>query len=147
MKFRGMTLSGKLPDTLCWYCKNACGGCPWSRGFTPVAGWKAIPTLISSPMEGEDDMESYLVLSCPLFYKDAEEPPENRRRRQKLLDRNRSAAESSADASAGTPESCLSCARYEHDGGLCTLRGRSRTMNADGWCGRWKESSSCAKRP
>lgn len=31
-------------ETLCWTCQNACGGCSWSKSFTPVEGWDAKPT-------------------------------------------------------------------------------------------------------
>ena len=50
------------PDSLCWDCKNATGGCEWSQSFTPVDGWSAIQSVA-----GESD--SYLVLECPKFEK------------------------------------------------------------------------------
>ena len=51
------------PDTLCWDCKNSTtNGCEWAKSFTPVDGWKAIPSVA-----GESD--SYLVLECPKFEK------------------------------------------------------------------------------
>ena len=51
------------PDTLCWDCKHATtNGCSWAKSFTPVDGWKAIPSVA-----GESD--SYLVLECPKFEK------------------------------------------------------------------------------
>ena len=51
------------PDTLCWDCKHSTtNGCSWAKSFTPVDGWKAIPSVA-----GESD--SYLVLECPKFEK------------------------------------------------------------------------------
>ena len=51
------------PDSLCWECKNSTtNGCEWAKSFTPVDGWKAIPSVA-----GESD--SYLVLECPKFEK------------------------------------------------------------------------------
>ena len=51
------------PDSLCWDCKHATtNGCSWAKSFTPVDGWKAIPSVA-----GESD--SYLVLECPKFEK------------------------------------------------------------------------------
>ena len=51
------------PDSLCWDCKNSTtNGCSWAKSFTPVDGWKAIPSVA-----GESD--SYLVLECPKFEK------------------------------------------------------------------------------
>ena len=34
-------------NELCFLCDKACGGCSWSRDFTPVAGWTATPTRIN----------------------------------------------------------------------------------------------------
>ena len=50
------------PDSLCWDCKNATGGCEWSQSFTPVDGWEAIPRTIR-------DDDSFLVIKCPKFEK------------------------------------------------------------------------------
>ena len=51
------------PDSLCWDCKNSTtNGCSWAKSFTPVDGWKAIPSVA-----GESD--SYLVLECLKFEK------------------------------------------------------------------------------
>ena len=48
----------------CWTCKNACGGCPWSREFKPVDGWEAEKTFIGS--NGEH-AESYKIIYCPEY--------------------------------------------------------------------------------
>ena len=50
--------------TRCWTCKNACGGCSWSRDFLPVYGWKAEKTFISV---NEGFEESYYIKSCPEY--------------------------------------------------------------------------------
>lgn len=52
-------------QTLCWECKNACGGCSWSKNFEPVAGWNALPTTLKS-CSGRIE-QSYLVRSCPKY--------------------------------------------------------------------------------
>lgn len=51
----------------CWTCKNACGGCEWSRYFKPVPGWIAEKTFIES--NGEE-AESYKIISCPKYIQD-----------------------------------------------------------------------------
>lgn len=51
------------PDSLCWDCKNAVGGCEWSQNFTPVDGWEAIPRTIC-------DEDSFCVIKCPKFVED-----------------------------------------------------------------------------
>ena len=38
----------KEKEQICWTCKNACGGCSWSRNLTPVEGWKAEKTIRSA---------------------------------------------------------------------------------------------------
>ena len=48
----------------CWTCKNAFGGCSWSREFKPVDGWKAKKTF--HLMNGEF-AESYYIKSCPEY--------------------------------------------------------------------------------
>ncbi len=54
----------KRKETLCWTCKNACGGCSWSQSFTPVEGWDAKETVLKS---SEGEVQSFFVNSCPLF--------------------------------------------------------------------------------
>ena len=51
------------PDSLCWDCRNATGGCEWSQSFTPVDGWEAIPRTIG-------DEDSFCVIKCPKFVED-----------------------------------------------------------------------------
>lgn len=77
--------SKKQDDTLCWDCKRACGGCPWSMSGThhgmtrkpsPVDGWKARETTVrmQSTVNGVHNnaryVVSYIVEACPLFVPD-----------------------------------------------------------------------------
>lgn len=54
--------------TICWDCGNATGGCCWSESLTPVKGWNAIRKDITGK---ENNEESYIVLNCPEFTRDA----------------------------------------------------------------------------
>ena len=56
-------------ETLCWTCQNACGGCSWSKSFTPVEGWKAKPTQIKTVYNDVFE-ESYRVIECPEYIPD-----------------------------------------------------------------------------
>ena len=58
-------------QTLCWDCANALGGCSWSEypTQTPVEGWEAERRDIHNK-QGED-IESYIVIKCPQFIRDA----------------------------------------------------------------------------
>lgn len=61
----------KYPDTICWECKNAVGGCSWSRELEPVDGWQAIPTKIKANGNNQIIMtDSYIVRGCPEFIED-----------------------------------------------------------------------------
>ena len=51
------------PDSLCWDCKNAVGGCEWSQSFTPVDGWDTIPRTIR-------DDDRFCVIKYPKFVED-----------------------------------------------------------------------------
>ena len=53
-----------ISQTICWDCKKAIGGCSWSETLTPVEGWTAI-------QNDKDNTESYKVIMCPLFERDA----------------------------------------------------------------------------
>ena len=51
--------------TLCWDCKKSTtNGCSWARRMIPVKGWTAIPSH-------KKEFDSYLVVSCPEFHRDA----------------------------------------------------------------------------
>ena len=53
--------------TLCWKCQKACGGCSWSKDFTPVENWNAVPTKIKAYGTGDGTIDSYRVIECPEF--------------------------------------------------------------------------------
>lgn len=71
-----------MPDTLCWSCANACGGCSWSKTGTygrvtripaPVPGWTAIPSKIRDYKRREMiEQPGYIVLKCPQYKPDRE---------------------------------------------------------------------------
>ena len=48
----------------CWSCKNATGGCSWSKCFKPVCGWvaEAVETK-----DEEGNIRTYRIRSCPQF--------------------------------------------------------------------------------
>lgn len=54
----------KREESLCWKCKNTCGGCSWTKGFVPVQGWTAKPTTLKY-MDRLDS--SFMVIDCPKF--------------------------------------------------------------------------------
>lgn len=51
--------------TLCWICDKAGGKCSWSNDFTPIDGWKAIPTKLS--VGCGNFIDSFDVYECPEF--------------------------------------------------------------------------------
>lgn len=51
----------------CWICKNACGGCRWSREGKPIDGWQAVETFIADNVGHE---KSYKIMFCPEYIKD-----------------------------------------------------------------------------
>ena len=57
----------KPESTICWRCKNALGGCSWSKNFKPVKGWEAVATKIDSNYK--NGIESYKVITCPEYRK------------------------------------------------------------------------------
>ena len=60
-----MSQNAKVIPTLCWDCANATGGCLWSDVLIPVKGWTAYPT------PKKENKDSYLVVKCPEFIRDA----------------------------------------------------------------------------
>jgi hypothetical protein len=54
-------------EQLCWRCKNACGGCNWSRFLMPIDGWIAESTIVK---DSSGDFSSYRIRKCPEFIKD-----------------------------------------------------------------------------
>ncbi len=62
------------PQTLCWDCQKACGGCSWSDEYIPVDGWIAIYHPIKADHMGADVvLDSYFVRRCPQFVRDSAE--------------------------------------------------------------------------
>ncbi len=56
-----------MKESLCWKCNNTCGGCSWSKSFTPVKGWVASKRIFK--YEDGRNIESFCVSSCPKFEK------------------------------------------------------------------------------
>ena len=58
--------------TICWDCANSTnGGCCWSREFIPVDGWEAIPDRIKINANRADYEDTWCVVKCPEFVRDA----------------------------------------------------------------------------
>ena len=52
----------------CWTCQKACGGCSWSRSFSPVPGWRANKTKKRGQGGTKGGyIESYYIRSCPEY--------------------------------------------------------------------------------
>lgn len=66
-KPKAMSGCAKRKETLCWECANNCGKCSWSKDFTPVENWEAVPTKIKEYHNRSSYIESYRVISCPEF--------------------------------------------------------------------------------
>ena len=64
-----MALQMDKHSTLCWECTKNAGKCSWSRNFTPVKGWKAIPTKIKVEKRKKwgELIDSFDVYECPEF--------------------------------------------------------------------------------
>ena len=62
-------MNNNFHSTICWHCEKASGRCSWSRSFTPVEGWEAIPTKHEEKLAGGcvREVRSYDVYSCPEF--------------------------------------------------------------------------------
>lgn len=69
----------------CWTCLKYCGGCPWTNGFHPIPGWRAIPTIHTS---GKTAIHSFDIQYCPLREPDGSREPEERGRKQ-AINKNR----------------------------------------------------------
>lgn len=63
----------RRPPTLCWDCANALGGCSWaSPEHVPVRGWIAARYDMRTMYGGMEHLyESYIVIQCPEFDRDA----------------------------------------------------------------------------
>ena len=58
---------GATISSLCWDCARATGKCRWSASLQPVKGW-TVKTIKAS---GAKPYDTYVVLACPLFERDA----------------------------------------------------------------------------
>ncbi len=58
-------------NELCFKCKNAYGGCAWSKKFDPVEGWVAEEVENKYRSEKDPNMKkkSWHILACPQFEK------------------------------------------------------------------------------
>ena len=63
-KRKAIELRREESGQLCWRCKNACGGCSWSRNKTPIKNWDAEPHIVK---DKEGDIRSYKIRKCPEF--------------------------------------------------------------------------------
>ena len=56
-------------NQLCWSCGKACGGCSWSRNFTPIQGWDATPCrrVYNDAAVGTRYVDSYIIRKCPEY--------------------------------------------------------------------------------
>ena len=63
----------QIEPSICWFCKNATGGCDWSRGLIPIKGWTARPITIDKSDKGKKGQyikkskPSFRVSECPEF--------------------------------------------------------------------------------
>ena len=58
-------------QNICWDCKNACGGCNWSRALKPVDGWDAeLIEYIPWGTKSQTLHTTYYIKQCPEFVKD-----------------------------------------------------------------------------
>jgi len=104
--------------TLCWDCKNACGGCPWSKHLVPVGGWTAKKTTIRASKTGEERMPSYLVIGCPEFVRD----------KQKKQAVDASGPQKKVSIFANSP--CETACRNEK---------RNQCLQNNGRCAKWEK--------
>ena len=53
---------------ICFFCRKACGGCSWSRDFTPVPGWtakKVMQRICRGRVRTWE--QTYKITACPQF--------------------------------------------------------------------------------
>ena len=58
---------------ICFDCQKACGGCSWSRDFTPVPGWTATKKTQKIYVGGTKKHryeKTYHITACPEFVPD-----------------------------------------------------------------------------
>ena len=65
---------GQNTNALCFKCKNAYGGCAWSKSFDPVDGWTAEPVKPKNTKHDTSNpnmrKQDYHIIDCPKFIKD-----------------------------------------------------------------------------
>ena len=67
-------------SNICFDCKKACGGCPWTEidpetehpRFAPVPGWTATETVVNMGGRHSRKEKTYHITACPLFEKEDE---------------------------------------------------------------------------
>ena len=90
-----MAANNNKKPTLCWDCANYAFGCSWSEDCVPVKGWEAVPC------KGKH-FDSYLVLDCPLFDRDARDGGMRRMNETKSQARQRSKTMGYSDPKSDT---------------------------------------------
>lgn len=65
---KGRKIDTSAKNQPCWTCQKALLGCSWSKSFTPVEGWKAIP--IQRLHMNETAKMGYQILYCPEYLAD-----------------------------------------------------------------------------
>ena len=69
-----INILGQNTNILCFKCKNAYGGCEWSKSFDPVDGWIAEPCDVKSrnrEFSNPNLMKSdYHIIWCPKYVED-----------------------------------------------------------------------------
>lgn len=60
-------------QSICWHCKNACGGCSWSRELVPPKDCKiAVDKMLINDGNGRSHyVDNPVILKCPEFVPDA----------------------------------------------------------------------------
>ena len=70
-----------MNENPCWTCQKVCGGCSWSRSFSPVPGWTANKT---KKLGQGSYLESYYIRSCPEYVPEPKRDIQEERRGPKL---------------------------------------------------------------
>lgn len=89
-KDHGGGLENIRKTNICIDCQKACGGCSWSRSFTPVEGWTAEKVVIRNGIIDHKvrNTETYHIIECPEFVRDkprSKDKNENREQFKKFV--------------------------------------------------------------
>lgn len=122
----------KTADQLCWSCRNACGGCPWTEidpdtnrpRFQPVPGWTARLRYRDIRHDGRTHgtVNTYAITACPLFVEDEPRKPERKLNGKDiaamiaLREKGRSFAEIALDFSVSALTACNAIRKAKADG-------------------------------